>query len=180
MKKTFLIAGLIAVLTATNGYAVQSDGLEVTLKCPAGCVLQTSQYGENFGAYCYNNTTHEYCTGPQVIVLDYVISGDVIQEIKKMKKNETVATKKTNMARAARVVKDVKAADTPLMPIDIEPEIQDKVASGSGETVVKCNGDCKIDCHASSSGSYMICKCKKPNGELCQESVHTYEPTIHR
>ena len=37
MKKSFLIAGLIAVIGVPDGYAIQSGALEITCTCTQGC-----------------------------------------------------------------------------------------------------------------------------------------------
>lgn len=175
MKKSFLIVGVIGAILSTNGYAVQSGGVGVTLKCPDGCVLHTSQSGGNFEAYCYNPSTHEECSGPKVS--DHAMSADVIHEIMEEldKTNATKQTKKTNTARAAKIGKNVNTADIPSTPMGAT----EKASVGSGETVVKCPGDCKLDCKTAYD-KIMICKCRRPNGELCQEVTETYEPTIHK
>lgn len=41
MKKVFLIAGLVACIGATNGYAAQSQVILVDYTCPDGCNLAT-------------------------------------------------------------------------------------------------------------------------------------------
>lgn len=180
MKKSFLIVGIMGAIVSTNGYAVQSGGIEVTLKCPDGCVLHTAQHGSNFGAYCYNPSTYKECGDPKVIVREYAMSDDVIHEIKKMeeldKTNATKQTKKTTTARAAKIGKNVNTADIPSTPMGAI----EKTSLGSGETVVKCSAGCKLDCHTNSSGTLMVCDCRTAKGELCQEAIETFEPTIHR
>lgn len=53
MKKTFLIAGLIAGLTATNGYAVGQQTVVVIYTCPTGCELHTFTHQDGrTGAFC--------------------------------------------------------------------------------------------------------------------------------
>ena len=53
MKKSFLIAGLLASIGATNGYAVQSGTLQVECICPAGCMCHHNTYP--------NGEQHFYC-----------------------------------------------------------------------------------------------------------------------
>lgn len=177
MKKSFLIVGVIGAIIATNGYAVQSD-VVVTLKCPDGCALYTSQSGGTFEAYCYNPSTNNKCSGPWVN--DFAMSADVMHEIKKMeeldKTNATKQTKKTNTARAAKIRKNVNTADIPSTPMGAT----EKASVGSGVTVITCPTGCKLDCHTDVPGTTMICKCRRPNGELCQETTETSEPTIHK
>lgn len=178
MKKSFLIVGALGAILSTNGYAVQSGGVEVTFKCPDGCVLRTSQQGDTFKAYCYKPDTYEKCSGPTV--KDFDVSANVMHEIEKMEKldktNATKQTKKTNTARAAKIGKNVNTADIPSTPMGVK----EKASVGSGETVIICPGDCKLDCQAGTDNAIMICKCRKPNGELCQESVDIVQPTIHK
>ena len=45
MKKTFLITGLIVGLTATNGYALQSQTVVVKVSCPENCTLVAERPG---------------------------------------------------------------------------------------------------------------------------------------
>ncbi|MFQ6696052.1 MAG: hypothetical protein ACLRFF_03475 [Alphaproteobacteria bacterium] len=178
MKKSFLIVSALGAIIATNGYAVQSGGVGVTLKCPDGCVLYTSQSGGNFEAYCYNPSTYKMCSGPTVN--NFGMSADVMREIKKMeeldKTNATKQTKKTNTARAAKIGKNVNTADIPSTPMGAT----EKASVGSGETVVTCPSDCKLDCKTNGLSTVMICRCRTPNGELCQETTETFEPTIHK
>lgn len=177
MKKSFLIVSVIGAILSTNGYAVQSD-VVVTFKCPDGCVLYTSQSGGTFEAYCYNPSTNNKCSGPWVN--DFAMSADVMHEIKKMEKldktNATKQTKKTNTARAAKIGKNVNTADIPSTPMGAT----EKASVGSGTTVITCPTGCKLDCYTDVPGTTMICKCRRPNGELCQETTETSEPTIHK
>ncbi|MFQ6703859.1 MAG: hypothetical protein ACLRFP_02130 [Alphaproteobacteria bacterium] len=175
MKKSFLIVSALGAIIATNGYAVQSD-VGVTLKCPDGCVLYTSQSGGNFEAYCYNPRTYKMCSGPTVN--NFGMSADVMHEIMEEldKTNATKQTKKTNTARAAKIGKNVNTADIPSTPMGAT----EKASVGSGITVVTCPTGCKLDCHTTNSDTTMICKCRRPNGELCQETTETIEPTIHK
>lgn len=179
MKKSFLIVSALGAIIATNGYAVQSGAVVVTYTCPDGCVLHTRQHGGEFVAYCYNPRTHESCSDPKVNVQEHAMSADVIHEIEKMEKldktNATKQTKKTNTARAAKIGKNVNTADIPSTPMGAT----EKASVGSGETVVKCYGDCKLDCKTWRD-QMMICNCRKPNGELCQEVTETNEKPIHK
>jgi hypothetical protein len=69
MKKSFLIAGLIAGLTATNGYAVQSQGQsqEWYFFCPEGCtlVIATALNGD-FEAHCMGADGNECNAKPDI------------------------------------------------------------------------------------------------------------------
>ena len=79
MKKTFLIAGLIAGLTATNGYAVGSQTVVVTYTCPAGCELnQFIRSDGTISAWC----TCEYGQAePRISIKDLAPSPSKIQEV---------------------------------------------------------------------------------------------------
>ncbi len=80
MKKTFLIAGLIAGLTATNGYAVQSQIVVVTYTCPDGCELYTlvSEGGLTLAkCRCSGGTV----TDPKVSIDDLTPSPSEIQQV---------------------------------------------------------------------------------------------------
>jgi len=171
MKKSFLILGALGAIIATNGHAVQSGVIDVTLTCPAGCVLHTVQKGNSFIAYCWDDAHNRECADPKVNTKAVALPDDLIEQMKK--------TEKTVPARAAKVERNVKTAtaNTPSSPINTEPEIQDKVASGT--VIIACPEGCKTDCQET-AGGYMSCKCKKPNGELCQEEVLTIENTIHK
>jgi len=173
MKKSFLMAGLIAGLTATNGYAVQSNSsIDIKLICPAGCHLMTTQAGDHITAWCVSDTLNKDCGDPKISTESTALSDDLIQEIKQ----EIKKGKKPISARVAKVKQNVKSAnaDTPSAPINKEPEV--KVSSGL--VVISCPEGCKPDCY--DDGSNHVCKCKKPNGELCQESILTSENTIHK
>lgn len=173
MKKSFLIVSALGAIIATNGYAVQSGDVGVSLKCPAGCVLHTYQQGGEFMAYCYNPSTLEECSGPTVKNFD--VSANVMHEIEKMEKLDKT-NKKTNTARAAKIGKNVNTADIPSTPMGAT----EKASVGSRETYIKCYGDCKLDCRTSADNTTMLCNCRKPNGELCQESVEVDQTTIHK
>lgn len=181
MKKSFLIVSALGAIIATNGYAVQSGAsgaVEVTFKCPDGCALRTRLHGGELVAYCYNPRTYEYCGDPKVNVQEHAMSADVMHEIMEEldKTNATKQTKKTNTARAAKIGKNVNTADIPSTPMGAT----EKASVGSGETVVKCPGDCKLDCKTTYDQQMMICNCRRPNGELCQEATETYETPINK
>lgn len=80
MKKTFLIAGLVAGLTATNGYAVGSQAVVVTYTCPDGCEL--------FTIVDADGTTRAICTcsggtvtDPKVSIENFTPSPSEIQQV---------------------------------------------------------------------------------------------------
>ncbi|MFQ6727231.1 MAG: hypothetical protein ACLRFF_02635 [Alphaproteobacteria bacterium] len=112
MKKTFLIMGLIAGLTATNGYAVSSQTVIVTYTCPDGCELSTHilQNGTTVaGCKCSDGTV----TDPNVSTEDLTPSPSEIQRVMSQSTLNQAAiknAKKVNKvsARAAEMPKMVK------------------------------------------------------------------------
>lgn len=80
MKKTFLIAGLIAGLTATNGYAVGSQIVVVTYTCPDGCELYTFVGNDGWTrASC--NCSDGTVTDPSISIKDFTPSPSEIQQV---------------------------------------------------------------------------------------------------
>lgn len=80
MKKTFLIAGLIAGLTATNGYAVGSQTVIVVYTCPDGCQLITDVSTDATtiaSCECSDGTVTE----PSVSINDLTPSPSEIQQV---------------------------------------------------------------------------------------------------
>lgn len=112
MKKTFLIAGLIAGLTATNGYAVQSQYVVVTYTCPEGCELYTSIDKDGFtiaNCQCSDGTV----TDPRISIKDLTPSHSEIQQVMSQSTLNQAAiknAKKQNKvsARVAEMPKMVK------------------------------------------------------------------------
>ncbi len=106
MKKTFLIAGLIAGLTATNGYAVQSQTVVVTFVCPPGCELYTSM---STSGYTYARCDcGKFDTDPEVVIQDTQPSPSEIQNIMGQSALNQAAIKdakkmKTTSARVATI-----------------------------------------------------------------------------
>ncbi len=80
MKKTFLIAGLIAGLTATNGYAVGSQTVVVNYSCPDGCELYTSIY-EGGGTVARCKCSDGTVTEPRVSIENLTPSPSEIQQV---------------------------------------------------------------------------------------------------
>ena len=110
MKKTFLIAGLIAGLTATNGYAVGSQTVVVEYHCPAGCELSTitRQDGTIFAnCYCEDGTKVE----PKITIEDLTPSPSEIQQIMSQSTLNQAAMK--NAKKVNKV--SARAAETPKM-----------------------------------------------------------------
>lgn len=112
MKKTFLIAGLIAGLTATNGYAVGSQTVFVTYICPDGCELHT--FVDNSGltlaeCRCSDGTV----TDPRISIENLNPSPSEIQQVMSQSTLNQAAiknAKKRNKvsARVAEMPKMVK------------------------------------------------------------------------
>ena len=110
MKKTFLIAGLIAGLTATNGYAVGSQTVVVTYDCPSGCELHSISHSDgSILVYCScgNGTEVE----PTITIKDYAPSPSTIREVMSQSTLNQAAMK--NAKKVNKV--SARAAETPKM-----------------------------------------------------------------
>ena len=120
MKKTFLIAGLIAGLTATNGYAVGSQTVVVTYGCPDGCELLTSgTWTDGNGAghlkvYCEcpdgttpDATVHIKDLAPTPATMQEVMSQSTLNQaaIKNVKKTKTTSARAVTVS--PKVIKKV-------------------------------------------------------------------------
>ena len=108
MKKSFLIAGLIAGLTTTSGHAVQSQVVVVKVTCPENCTLVTerpdSSSPNTLGICDCPNGPVE----PTVTIIEQSPSPDTIQQVisKSMLSQAAIKNaKKTNKvsARSAEV-----------------------------------------------------------------------------
>ena len=110
MKKTFLIAGLIAGLTATNGYAVGSQTVVVEYDCPAGCELRTITRSNGtiiVRCDCEDGTEVE----PTITIQDLAPSPSTIQEVMSQSTLNQAAMK--NAKKVNKV--SARAAETPKM-----------------------------------------------------------------
>ena len=112
MKKSFLIVGLIAGLTATNSWAVQSGTLKVTCTCPEApgqwctCIDRIVNGEQNFYCDCTPNAPAQT---PNINIVDITTTGgdnSVIQQ----SQIKPVKQKKINgvSARAAEMPKVTK------------------------------------------------------------------------
>lgn len=110
MKKTFLIAGLIAGLTATNGYAVGSQAVHVTYTCPDGCQLITEAWYDGMiiaRCKCSDGTV----TDPRVSIKNPAPSHSEIQQVMSQSTLNQATIK--NAKKVNKV--SVRAAETPKM-----------------------------------------------------------------
>ncbi|MBQ3784986.1 MAG: hypothetical protein II843_01160 [Alphaproteobacteria bacterium] len=110
MKKSFLIAGLIAGLTATNGYAVGSQTVVVTYTCHDGCQLITEAWYDGMivaRCKCSDGTV----TDPKVSIENLNPSPSEIQQIMSQStlNQATIKNAKKTKKVSARV------AETPKM-----------------------------------------------------------------
>ncbi len=111
MKKIFLIAGLIAGLTATSGYAVGQQAVVVTLTCPQGCELVMTQAGEEF----HDNTlgTTAYCKCPNgnqkpTVTTKSALSLSDVQEVDQVAVKNTQKQNKVSVRSATVMPKMTK------------------------------------------------------------------------
>lgn len=111
MKKTFLIAGLIAGLTATNGYAVgQQQTVVVTYTCPTGCELHTFVHQDGLtGAFCTCEDGTQ--VDPTVTIEDTAPSPSEIQQVMSQSTLNQAAIK--NAKKQNKV--SARVAETPKM-----------------------------------------------------------------
>ena len=108
MKKTFLIAGLIAGLTATNGYAVQSGTITVECKCPEGCKCRayTRPNGEQlFRCECLDFREPE--PTPTFDIIHTMVANQDTGVIQQSQINKPIKQKKVS-ARVAEMPKVTK------------------------------------------------------------------------
>lgn len=187
MKKLFVFCGIISCLYGTNGYAVGSQDVSVVFICPDGCGVAYVDMQSCDGCPWVTRTrcffqNGDDCGDPQVHVFENSTAlkpqSDIIQQsIKTSKTLKSTRNKSDKVSsRAAKIGKNVNTADIPSTPMGAK----EKASVGSGETVIQCPTGCKLDCYTNMNNTEMICKCRKPNGELCQDIAETYPEKIHK
>ena len=112
MKKSFLIAGLIAGLTATNGYAVAQQTVVVVYTCPDGCELVKNEGDSGFlgvgvdSALCVRG--EEICGNPTVSILETstnpALQSEIAAQLQKQTK-KSVGKKRQKVSSANRAAK---------------------------------------------------------------------------
>lgn len=187
MKKLFVFCGIISCLYGTNGYAVGSQDVSVVFICPDGCGVAYVDMQSCDGCPWVTRTrcffqNGDDCGDPQVHVFENSTAlkpqSDIIQQsIKTSKTLKSTRNKSDKVSsRAAKIGKNVNTADIPSTPMGAK----EKASVGSGETIITCYDDCKLDCSPNPYGTEITCRCKKPNGEICQESVDIFQPESHK
>lgn len=184
MKKTFLIAGLIACIGATNGYAQAQQGVTISYTCPDGCTLSTSTIsGGNTSATCWRSETvnngdgsvsinHYDCDGPEIVVTQNATGAQNNALTTRTKKSaKTITTARAGRINSRENISQIADTIEPAIP-----QVEEKVASGT--VLVSCPDGCKLHCRESADGKYMVCECKTSSGALCEERANTIENTI--
>ena len=131
MKKSFLIAGLMAGLIATNGFAVQQQMVTVVYTCPEGCDLirESANGGSSSVSEYHCRRDHGYCSGPTVTILDTsanpALQSEITAQLQKQTKENVVKKRQkvSSINRAAKklIYKEV-VFDEPIVLTDKDLE----------------------------------------------------------